>query len=373
MLFNNNDKGTSDRILYKTKPNMILGCKKAIFGIIFLIIILSLSSVAIKFIGQMQVYLISSIKLSLTKYVAIAFFVIILINVIYIIWQLIGWYSIEYMLTDSKIIIKSGVISTKKNYMPYSTIQDVNTSQNIIAKLFNVGSVSVFSAYDNNQLEFKDVFNPSEIEEIIFSQMRCFNNFQQPLQGYTQYDYYDGDYYQDDDYLDEFEPITPLNRERNLNQYENYSENFHNGEPLRHNYDYEHSRGNYGYNRSRNDFESSRSVYDYEQSRGGYGYNRSRNDFESSKSDYDNNQSRHNYKYEPYDAGYRKSPNNQIQDKHYNEVMDVYSYDDNYYYQNNESENYYNERSDEYPQDEPDDIGDNSKKVIQRHFDKFKK
>ena len=394
MLFNNNDGGTSDRILYKTKPNMILGCKKAIFGIILLIIILSLSSVAIKFIGHMQLYLISSIKLPLTKYVAIAFFVIILINVIYIIWQLIGWYSIEYILTDSKIIIKSGIISTKKNYMPYATIQDINTSQSIIAKLFNVGSVSVFSAYDNNQLELKDIFNPSEVEEIIFSQMRGFNNFHQPLQGYNQQEYYD-------DYFDEFEPITPLNREKNLNQYGNYSENFYNDEAS--GYEYEQSLGDYGYNRSRNDYERprdnfkpSRSDYDYEHPRGdcessrqNHDYIRPRNNFEPSRpdyeyehprgghasfrSDYDNNHSKHNYKYEPYDAGYRKSPNNQIQDRYYNEVMDDYSHDDNHHYQNNESKYYYNEMSDEYPQDEVDDIGDNSKKVIQRHFDKFKK
>ena len=79
------------------------------------------------------------------------------IDVIYIIWQLIGWYSIEYTFTESKIIIKSGVISTKKNYMPYATIQDVNTSQGILARIFNVGSVSVYSAYDNNQMELKNI------------------------------------------------------------------------------------------------------------------------------------------------------------------------------------------------------------------------
>ena len=84
MLFNNNDKRTGDMVLYKTKPNMILGCRKAIFGVILLVIILSISPLAIKFIGHMQTYLISHVKLSLTSYTAIAFFVIILINVIYI-------------------------------------------------------------------------------------------------------------------------------------------------------------------------------------------------------------------------------------------------------------------------------------------------
>ena len=152
MLFNKNDENPRDRVIYKTKPNMLLGCKKAIFGIVLLAVILFVSPIAIQFVGKMQVYLVSHINLALTRYTAIAIFVIILIDVVYIIWQLVGWYSIEYALTDSKIIIQSGVLSTKKNYMPYATIQDINTSQSFLARLFNVGSVSVFSAYDNNQM-----------------------------------------------------------------------------------------------------------------------------------------------------------------------------------------------------------------------------
>ena len=106
MLFNKNEQRVNDIILYQTKPNMLLGCKKAILGIIILFVILTVSPMAIRFIGEMQVYLISQVKLPLTRYTAIAFFVVILINVIYIIWQLVGWYSMEYTLTESKIIIK---------------------------------------------------------------------------------------------------------------------------------------------------------------------------------------------------------------------------------------------------------------------------
>ena len=187
MLFDKNDSRANERVLYQTRPNMILGCKKAILGIVILIVILTVSPMAIKFIGHMQVYMISRINLSLTSYTAIALFVIILINVIYIIWQLVGWYSTEYTLTDTKIVIKSGVISTKKNYMPYATIQDINTSQSIIGKIINVGSISVFSAYDNNQMELKSVSNPSEVEEAIFSRMVGSRKFQAPPQQMPHY------------------------------------------------------------------------------------------------------------------------------------------------------------------------------------------
>ena len=114
MLFNRNDKITNEKTIYQTKPNMLLGCKKAIFGVILLVVVLSVASPIITFIGEMQVYLISYVKLSLTRYTAIALFVIILFIILYIIWQLINWYYMEYILTDSRIIIKSGVLYTKK-------------------------------------------------------------------------------------------------------------------------------------------------------------------------------------------------------------------------------------------------------------------
>jgi len=339
MLFSKNDGKANERILYKTKPNMLLGCKKAIFGVILLIIILTISPMVIRFIGHMQVYMISQIKLSLTRYAAIAFFVIILINVIYIIWQLIGWYSVEYTLTDTKIIIKSGVLSTKKNYMPYATIQDINTSQSILAKIFNVGSVSVFSAYDNNQLELKNISSPSEVEEIIFSRMTGPRNFQAPPQSMPQYhergyadsnEYYQNNdsYYEDysnhdeylgkNDYYDEYEPITPITHERNSyprKEYEYYPEDF----------------GNM------------------------------------------NSQPRHTYEYEPYDSGLNKTPNNIRNNNHYNRIPDDYPYEEENYYQNNEPQNHYNEHVEESSQNDQEDMDGFSENVIQRHFDKFKK
>ena len=336
MLFDKNDGKANERILYQTKPNMLLGCKKAVYGIVLLIIILMLSPIVIKFIGQMQVYLISRVKLPLTSYTAIAFFVIILINVIYIIWQLVGWFSIEYILTDTKIIIKSGVISTKKNYMPYSTIQDINTSQSIFARMFNVGSVSIFSAYDNNQMELKNISNPSEVEEIIFSRMVGSRNFQAPPQPVSPYnervyadnprdDYFDRDNYTSaDDYLgrnevyDEYEPITPITHERNSyprRDYEYYPEDFSNV----------------------------------------------------------SNQSRHNYEYEPYNNGFNNPQNSPHRESYYNQIREDYSHSDEEYYHNYEAPDNYNERVEEPVQDRQEDIDGSSQKVIQRHFDKFKR
>ena len=324
MLFNKNDSQPNERILYKTKPNMILGCKKAIYGAVLLVIVLFFSPMLIKAIGKMQVYLISQIQLPLTRYTAIAVFVVILIIILYIIWQLIGWYSLEYTLTDTRIIVKSGVLSTKKSYMPYSTIQDVNTSQNLIARLFNVGSVAVFSAYDNNLMELKNISNPSKAEEIIFSNMVNFRNFQpQPMQFNPNYPQNPrANYLDDDEYLgrnefyDEFEPITPITHESNAprRDYEYYPEN-------------------------------GRVADDYQQ--------------------------RPSYEYEPYDDF--KSRRSYSEGNYYDRVRDDYSYGGEDFYENNDSQFNYNEDSSQVTNIDSGNVEESSENVIKRHFDKFKK
>ena len=333
MLFGKNDERTAERVLYKTKPNMVLGCKKAIYGVVLLAIAFVVSPMVIQFIGKMQVYLISDIQMPLTRYTAIAFFVVILVIILYIIWQLLRWFSIEYTLTDTRIIIKTGLLSTKKNYMPYRTVQDVNTSQSILARLFNVGTVSAFSAYDNNQIKLENVSNPSKVEEIIFNNMLGYANFQEPPRNYIERAS-DNPRYSNDDYYDEYEPITPIGHERN-----NYP---------RREYEY-YPEDDYGYRQPR------QNTYEYEPYEDELERNVNRV----------MNTSNDNIRYEGSAGPYSN-------DGYYNEAMDDYSAGARDYYQDNNAEHYQRDVSDGVHQ-EVEEEDDSREKVIRRHFDKFKK
>lgn len=351
MLFNKNDKIANEKTIYQTKPNMLLGCKKAIFGVILLIVVLSVASPIINFIGQMQVYLISYVKLSLTRYAAIALFVIILFIILYIIWQLVNWYYMEYILTDSRIIIKSGVLYTRKNYMPYGTIQDVSTSQSIVAKILNVGTVSVYSAYDNNQMKLANISNVNEVENIIFSRI---SNQQNNLRNmHSRDDYYinrqQNEYYSDDEY---YEPA----REDYYSKRRPYLDDGYYDEE-----DYYEPQ----------DYYKKEPVRDYE-------YYPEELDFKQDK--------RHNYEYEPFsDDSLERNIENAVNDmdnrsqngSYYNENIDDYSYSDDDYYDENEAELYYNDadiQDSEFEQENIDTQTKDSKEtIIKRHFDKFKK
>lgn len=351
-MFGKNDSKSNERVIYQARSNMILGCKKAILGFILLIFVMFVSGPIIQFIGRLQVYLISQIKLPLTRYTAIAVFVFMLIIILYIIWQIIGWYATEYILTDSKIVVKSGIFLTRKDYMPYSSIQDINTSQSVFARLFNVGSVSVYSAYDNNQITLNNISNPSKAEEIIFSNMnRSRGYYQAPQQDYArpypQQNYYEDsqrDYYPPprDNYYDS---------QQNLNEY--YEDDYddvvitpiHEEQYQRRQYDYYPEDLNY------------------------------------------NNVQRPKYEYEPYDESlehninrvmqnnynsYDDSSNQYRDDSYYNDAGNNYSYGENQYYENTKEEFSYNEDTPEEVSSQKDNV-ESSETVIKRHFDKFKK
>ena len=359
MLFDKSDDNYNEMILFQTKPSLLFGCKKAIFAAILLVIVLMISQGVIQFIANMQVYLISYITLPLTRFAAIAFFVIILFIVLYIIWQLLGWYATEYILTDTRMIIKSGVISTKKNYMPYATIQDINTSQNIFARMFGVGSISAFSAYDNNKMEFSNIHDTSKAEDIIFSHMRYRSSFQAPpemeLNQRPQREYHEpnDNYSSRNEYYDEFEPITPINREKDLRQrkYEYYPEDFNHRSKQPKHYEYE--------------------GYDSD-----LAYETDRNSMHSDEIHWDTHSETKSYNRGSFNPKNERLSNSNSESRYYDEVKSDYSNKDDKYYHDSGSENHKSEWVEESPQNQNKNIvkdGDSSEKAIQRHFDKFKK
>ena len=348
-MFGKKDNQSNERVIYQAKPNLILGCKKAILALILLIFILCITGPIIKFIGGLQVYLISQIKLPITRYTSIALFVVILIIILYMIWQIIGWNAKEYILTDSKIIVKSGVILTRKNYMPYSTIQDVNTSQNILERLFNVGSVSVFSAYDNNQISIENVSNPSEVEEIIFNNMSRNSGYYQapPPNSNSGYRNPQQGYYQDPQ----------------QGYYQDSQQGY-----------YQDSQRNYNYSQGNEDYDDV-VITPIQHER----YQPRQYDYYPEDLDY-NNVQKPKYEYETYDENLEHNINRAMSGgfESYNDSQND-SYNNDYYNKeiNNDSYNndyYENERQSPKKHDKKDsNEKDTSESVIKRHFDKFKK
>lgn len=166
-----NKKIANERTIYQSRPNMVLGCKKAIYGVILLVFLFWVSNPIKSFIADMQMYAISYIKFGLTGYTMLAIVLLMLVDLVYIIWQLLLWYSTQYTITNRRIISKRGILNSKKTYMPFRSIQDIDLSQSILERIFDIGTVTAYSAYDNNSMVLSNIHNPSEVEDILFNQM----------------------------------------------------------------------------------------------------------------------------------------------------------------------------------------------------------
>lgn len=178
MFEKDDDDFINENILYRSQPNMIFSIKKAFILLILLWIIFSYSGTLIKYIQKLSdpqqsseiiVKILQTIHIN--QAVSIVILVSIFILIIWIVWILVKWIKTEYILTDSRIILKRGVINLRTEYVTYTHIQDVRFSQGILGKIFSVGTIDIYSGYSKESLKFKNMNTPKKVQKIIFSEI----------------------------------------------------------------------------------------------------------------------------------------------------------------------------------------------------------
>jgi membrane protein YdbS with pleckstrin-like domain len=178
MFEKDDDEFINENILYKSQPNLIFSIKKALILFIFLWIIFSYSGTLKHEIQKLSDPQQSNVMLTnllqtihINEVVSIIILVSIFILILWIAWILIKWIKIEYILTDSRIILKRGVINLKTDYIMYNHIQDVRLSQGIFGKIFSVGTIEIYTGYNKESLKFTNMNTPKKAQKIIFSEM----------------------------------------------------------------------------------------------------------------------------------------------------------------------------------------------------------
>jgi membrane protein YdbS with pleckstrin-like domain len=156
-----------EEILYQTRPNFILTNLSVIIDIILIIIILTLMPTIMDTISSWNVA-------GIQNGIFYLLLILILICIVFILIKLLIWSCTKYTITDSRIITKTGVISKDRTSMPYKTIQDLKIKQGVLDRLFKVGTVYLYSAYDGTDLKLSKISDPNEVEEILFKQLQHF-------------------------------------------------------------------------------------------------------------------------------------------------------------------------------------------------------
>ena len=82
--------------------------------------------------------------------------------------------SVRYRLTTHRLFKETGVISRDVNEIELFRVDDVSVHQNMIQRLFNVGTVTVIAPHDQTEprLEMVGIENPIEVKEQIRTYVR---------------------------------------------------------------------------------------------------------------------------------------------------------------------------------------------------------
>ena len=82
--------------------------------------------------------------------------------------------SVGYRLTTHRLFTETGVLSRDLNEIELVRVDDVSVHQNFIQRIFNVGTITVFSPHDQTdpRLTMVGIENPIEVKELIRNHVR---------------------------------------------------------------------------------------------------------------------------------------------------------------------------------------------------------
>lgn len=81
--------------------------------------------------------------------------------------SILAWISAEYVLTDERLVARSGVIRRRTYDIPLAQVNSVTISQGVVDRIARVGDVSVESASEAGDVKLTNVPRPTELQNMI--------------------------------------------------------------------------------------------------------------------------------------------------------------------------------------------------------------
>lgn len=82
--------------------------------------------------------------------------------------RLARWWFTKYVITNERIIVRSGVISRQGKEIPLEVINDVAFSQTLMERIFRSGDLLLESAGELGQSRFTNVPDPEEVQTAVY-------------------------------------------------------------------------------------------------------------------------------------------------------------------------------------------------------------
>ena len=156
-----------ERVLFETRPRLIVRLKSAIFKFIIVLVLLYFFTTIIRYAALLQGSVSTLVTVPFVTGTTYGILTIILLLLMWILWNILSWRSENYKLTNQRVMVKTGVIRKNSVYMHYNKIQDIIISQSIMERITNSGDIEIFGGHDRTSLILEDIPNPGEVENMI--------------------------------------------------------------------------------------------------------------------------------------------------------------------------------------------------------------
>lgn len=94
--------------------------------------------------------------------------VMLLVLVIWVVRPFLYWLTTQYVITDHRIIVRTGLISRSGRDMPLSRVNDVSFKKSVIERALNCGTLMIESAGTQGQLIISSVPDVEDIQREIY-------------------------------------------------------------------------------------------------------------------------------------------------------------------------------------------------------------
>ena len=88
--------------------------------------------------------------------------------------RLVRWRSVEFVVTNDRVIYRSGVFAKHGIEIPLARVNNVNFSQGILERLVGAGNLMIESGGEDGQSHFTDVRQPQQVQRIIHEQIEAY-------------------------------------------------------------------------------------------------------------------------------------------------------------------------------------------------------
>ena len=83
-------------------------------------------------------------------------------------YPFVAWWFTHYVLTNERLIRRSGILSRKGVEIPLENINDLSFSQTILERMLRSGDLLIESAGEHGQSRFKDIPDPEAFQSLVY-------------------------------------------------------------------------------------------------------------------------------------------------------------------------------------------------------------